>query len=126
MKVALHILEHGPKGVPKDIEVPLPWVTAKDVKTCTGDQYTDGCNVFPPSKVADEATAQIFQPELLPESSLQASQSGQPKSGVNITDLPDLQQYAQPPERRFVTRSYCDSGWKEAMLPEGVKGCAKG
>lgn len=126
MKVALYLLDHGTEGVPKDIEVPLPWVTADDVKTCEEEQYTDGCNVFPPDKVPDEATAQIFQPELLPESSLTAAQTGNPKAGQKIIDLPTLQSYAQPPERRFVTRNYCDDGWKEAELPEGVKGCAQG
>jgi ribose transport system substrate-binding protein len=126
MKVAMYILENGKEGVPKDIEVPLPWVTADLVKVCEGEQYTAGCNVFPPDKVPDEATAQIFQPELLPESSLTAAQSGKPLAGQKIEELPDLKEYAQPPERRFITRGYCDDGWKEATLPEGLKGCAQG
>ena len=112
--------------MPKDIEVPLPYYRAKDIKTCTGNQYSNGCNVFPPSKVPDEATAQIFEPTLLPESSLSASQTGQPTPGQKIVALPDLQQFAQPPDRRFVTRGYCDPGWHPAELPEGVMGCAKG
>lgn len=126
MKVALQLLENGTEGVPKDIEVPLPWVTADDVKVCEGDQYSDGCNVFPPEKVPDEATAQIFQPELLPESSITAAQSGKATPGAEIEPLPDLNTLAQPPERRFVTRKYCDEGWKETTLPQGVQGCAQG
>jgi ribose transport system substrate-binding protein len=126
MKVALYLLDNGTEGVPKDIEVPLPYYTAKDIKTCTGNQYSDGCNVFPASKVPDEATAQIFEPDLLPESSLSASKTGQPTPGQKIVPLPDLNNYAQDPAERFVTRSVCDSGWHEATLPEGVQGCAQG
>lgn len=128
MKVAMLLLTKGKNAAPHDVEIPLDWVTAKNVKVCPGNTYTEGCNVFPRGKVPDEATAEVFQPQMLPESSLSASITGKPTPGMKIQPMPNLFKppYAQDPSRRYVTRSYCDKGWKPATLPEGVKGCAKG
>ncbi|MBN9155540.1 MAG: substrate-binding domain-containing protein [Microbacterium sp.] len=127
MKVALAVLLEGAKGIPLDIEVPYKIVTAENVKVCDKDTYTDGCNVFPPGKVGDEETADIFN-EMLPESSLSASQTGKPAAGMTATPYTAdyLSKYEQDPSRRYVTREACPDGWKKATLPEGVEGCAKG
>lgn len=128
MKVAMLLLTKGKNAAPHDIEIPLDWVTSQTVKVCPGNTYTAGCNVFPRGKVPDEATAEIFQPQMLPESSLSASETGNPTPGMNIKPLPNLfnAPFVQPPSRRYVTRGYCDKGWKPGMLPEGVMGCVKG
>ena len=50
------------------IAYPLPWVTAEDVKICTGVKVENGCNTFPKDKVPDSFFVTVFgPPELLPE-----------------------------------------------------------
>jgi ribose transport system substrate-binding protein len=126
MKVALAVLLEGANGIPKDIEVPYKTVTAQNVKVCPGDTYTEGCNVFPPGKVGDEDTADIFN-VMLPESSLSASQTGNPAAGATATAYTAsyLQKFQQPESRRYVTRNTCPDGWKPGRLPEGVQGCVQ-
>lgn len=127
MKVALAVLLEGADGIPMDIEVPYKIVNGDNVKVCEEDTYTEGCNVFAPGKVEDEETADIFN-EMLPESSLDASHTGNPPSGVEAQPYTAdyLQGYAQDPARRYVTRETCDDGWVKTMLPEGVDGCEEG
>lgn len=126
MKVALAVLLEGADGIPLDIEVPYKIVTAENVKVCEEDTYTDGCNVFPPGTVGDEETADIFN-EMLPESALSSSQTGEPVEGMEATPYTAeyLQGYEQDPSRRYVTREACPEGWSQATLPEGVEGCAE-
>ncbi len=126
MKVAIQILLEGPDSAPDDIEIPMNWVPADRVKECTENTYVQGCNVFPAAKVGDENTAEIFQPELLPEASLSSAQTGDPTPGMTIEPLPDLSTYQQPIPHRFVTRQTCPDGWTQGKLPEGVDGCVEG
>lgn len=127
MKLALKVLKDGDASVPKDVELNLPWVPADQVKQCTGDEFTDGCNVFPANKVPSEFVTEIFNKDLLPEASLTAAQNGQLTSGTTVQPLPsDLGPWTQPPSRRFVTRGVCDSGWSPGALPSGVQGCVQG
>lgn len=126
MKVALAVLLNGPKGIPFNIDVPYEVVTAKNVKVCTGDTYTPGCNVFPAGKVCEECTADIFNP-MLPEASLSASETGNPPAGLVAKPYTAsyLQQFVQPPAMRYVTRGTCPSGWKPGLLPVGIEGCVQ-
>lgn len=126
MKVAIKILLEGSKGVPQDIEVPMNWVPADRVKVCKDNTYTEGCNVFPAGTVGDENTAEIFQPILLPESSLSSAKTGTPTPGMTIQPLPDLSKFEQPISRRFVTRQSCPQGWSPGKIAEGVQGCVQG
>ncbi|HEU4974368.1 MAG TPA: sugar ABC transporter substrate-binding protein [Baekduia sp.] len=127
MKLALKVLKDGDDSVPKNVELHLPWVPADQVKVCSGDAFTNGCNVFPAGKVPDEFVTEIFNQDLLPETSLTAAQSGHLAKGTSLQPLPsDLGEWTQPPSRRYVTRNACDDGWKPGMLPSGVKGCVQG
>ncbi|NKX52817.1 hypothetical protein HER39_20015, partial [Arthrobacter deserti] len=76
MKVGLKILEDGPDWVPHDIEMPLPWVTTETGKACEGSDFADGCNFFP--QADDTFVTEVFQKDLLPESSLDSAKSGTP------------------------------------------------
>ena len=70
------------------IAYPLPWVTAEDVKICTGVKVENGCNTFPKDKVPDSFFVTVFgPPELLPELSLTAVLEGKPTPGATIQKI---------------------------------------
>lgn len=127
MKVGLKILADGADSVPHNIEMPLPWVTTATAKACTGSEFVDDCNFF--ADADDTFVTEIFEKELLPESSLTAARTG---AGVpSVEPLPDLAKFAQPESRRIYTRASCDDGWAEGpvdsgQLPAGLPGCIKG
>lgn len=125
MKVGLQVIG-GDKNVPHNIEFPLPWITNKTAKACPGAEIVDGCNFFP--KEEDTFQVEIFQKDLLPESSLTAAKTGEPVA--KLQPLPDLAAFEQPAARRVYTRGTCDSGWTEGLVtqgqvPAGLKGCVK-
>ncbi|OZC84935.1 hypothetical protein CH254_19735 [Rhodococcus sp. 06-412-2C] len=126
MQVGLRILENGPDSVPHDIEMPLPWVTTDTAKACPGSEFVDGCNFFP--NESDTFVTEIFQRDLLPQSSLTAALTGQPMEGLE--PLGDISQFAQPESRRMYTRKSCDEGWTvgtvtEGQNPPGLTGCVR-
>lgn len=125
MKVGLQVLS-GNKAVPHNIEFPLPWITTQTAKPCPGDAIVGGCNFFP--KEEDTFQVEIFQKDLLPESSLTVAKTG--KGVTAVIPLPDLAAYEQPPSRRIFTRGACDAGWvpgpvTEGQVPAGLPGCVK-
>jgi len=70
------------------IAYPLPWVTADEVKICTGDRIQNGCNVFPRDKVPDTLFVSIMdQVDLLPELSLVSVLEGKPTPGATIQKI---------------------------------------
>ena len=72
----------------KRVAYPLPWVTAEDVKVCTGDRPKDGCNTYPKDKVPDTFFVSIMdRPDLLPELSLTAVLEGKPTPGATIQKI---------------------------------------
>jgi ribose transport system substrate-binding protein len=71
-----------------NIEYPLPWVPADKVKVCPGDEFENGCNVFPKDKVTDSFTTEVFEPVLLPELTMKTALTGSPKPGATIQPLP--------------------------------------
>ena len=71
-----------------NIQYPLPWVPADQVKLCQGDRFENGCNTFPEGKVPDSFVTEVFEPQLLPESSLVMALDGKPTPGMTIQPLP--------------------------------------
>jgi ribose transport system substrate-binding protein len=70
------------------VAYPLPWVTADEVKICTGDRFENGCNAFPRDKVPDSFFVTVLgPPELLPELSLTAALEGKPTPGARIQKI---------------------------------------
>lgn len=87
-KLAMEILTGARKLDPMNIEYPLPWVPAKDVKVCEGDKYENGCNVFPPSKVPTSFVSEVLNSTLLPEVNVESALNGTPVAGATIQPLP--------------------------------------
>ncbi|HWH84745.1 MAG TPA: sugar ABC transporter substrate-binding protein [Burkholderiaceae bacterium] len=89
---AFKILMEGLLGKRKldihNIEYPLPWVPADQVKVCTGEKLENGCNVFPDGKVPESFVTEVFNPVLLPELSLASALKGEPTAGATIQALP--------------------------------------
>lgn len=71
-----------------NIEYPLPWVEANDVKVCDSDRFVNGCNVFPEGKVPPLFIDTALDGQLLPELSLDSVQTGNPTPGATIQTLP--------------------------------------
>ncbi len=71
-----------------NIEYPLPWVPADQVKVCPGDKFEGGCNAFSADKVPDSFNTEIFDPALTPELSLASALDGTPTPGATIQPLP--------------------------------------
>ena len=120
MKLGLKILADGPDSVPKNIEMPLPFVPAADAKECPGNEFVDDCNFF--ADASDSFVTEIFQADLFPESSYTAATTDM--AFDKLTPLPDLAEYEQPAERRILTRGVCDSGWTESTT-DGLASCKK-
>ena len=87
-KLMMEVLTGKRKLEPQNIEYPLPWVPAADVKPCAGQKFENGCNVFPDGVVPSSFVTEIFNPTLLPELSLQSALDGKPTDGVTIQALP--------------------------------------
>jgi ribose transport system substrate-binding protein len=87
-KVMMEILTKQRAQTFRRIAYPLPWVTADDVKVCTGDRFENGCNAFPKDKVPDTLFVSIMdRVELLPELSLTAVLEGKPTPGATIQKI---------------------------------------
>ena len=87
-KVMMEILTKQRTMSFRRIAYPLPWVTADEVKVCTGDRFENGCNTFPADKVPDTFFVTIMgPPELLPELSLTAALDGKPTPGATIQKI---------------------------------------
>ncbi len=87
-KVMMEVLVGTKKLTSRNVEYPLPWVEAKDVKICSGDRFENGCNVFPADKVPPLFLTTALDPKYLPELSLDAVQTGNPTPGATIQPLP--------------------------------------
>lgn len=97
-KLMMEILTGKRELQPMNIEYPLPWVPAADVKVCEGDSYEDGCNVFPADRVPSSFVSEVLNPELLPEVNVESALNGTPVEGASIQPLPaDVPQAANLP-----------------------------
>jgi ribose transport system substrate-binding protein len=82
-----------------NIEYPLPWVPAEEVKVCAGDRFENGCNTFPSDKVQDSFFDEVFSPKLLPELSVVSALEGRPTPGATIQKLLiELEQQGNEPD----------------------------
>lgn len=88
-KLAMEILTGQRELEPMNIEYPLPWVPAADVKVCEGDTYTNDCNVFPPEMVPSSFVSEVLNSELLPEVNVASALNGTPVDGATIRPLPE-------------------------------------
>jgi ribose transport system substrate-binding protein len=88
-KIMMEVLTKKRKLDIHNIEYPLPWVPADKVKVCPGDEFENGCNVFPKDKVTDSFTTEVFEPVLLPELTMKTALTGSPKPGAMIQPLPE-------------------------------------
>lgn len=124
MKIGLEILKKGAGAVPRNIEMPLPWVTTQTAKVCPGTEFVDDCNFF--ADADDSFVTEIFQKSLFPESSYSAATSVAPIA--TLRPLPDLARFQQPDSRRNYTRGDCPAGWAPGnvdtgQVPTGLPGC---
>jgi ribose transport system substrate-binding protein len=87
-KLMMEVLTGKRKLDPMNIEYPLPWVSADQVKICTGQTFENGCNAFPNGVVPNSFVTEVFNPVLLPELSLQSALEGKPTPGATIQPLP--------------------------------------
>jgi ribose transport system substrate-binding protein len=87
-KLMMEILTGKRELKPQNIEYPLPWVPADQVKLCKGQTFEDGCNAFPESVVPNSFVTEVFNPVYLPELSIQSALEGKPTPGATIQPLP--------------------------------------
>ncbi|MFT4148570.1 MAG: sugar ABC transporter substrate-binding protein [Paracoccaceae bacterium] len=87
-KLMMEILTGKRELAPQNIEYPLPWVPADQVKVCAGEKFEDGCNVFPDGVVPSSFVTEVLNPTLLPELSIQSALNGTPVEGATIQPLP--------------------------------------
>jgi ribose transport system substrate-binding protein len=89
-KLMMEVVTGKKKLEQQNIEYPLPWVEAKDVKVCSGDTFVEGCNTFPADKVSPLFIDTALNGDLLPELSLEAVQTGNPSPKATIQELPKV------------------------------------
>ncbi len=89
-KLMMEVLTGKKKLTGNNIEYPLPWVEAKDVKVCEGVSFVAGCNSFPADKVPPLFIDTALNGDLMPELSLEAVQEGKPTPGATIQELPEV------------------------------------
>ena len=89
-KLMMEVVTGKKKLEKQNIEYPLPWVEAKDVKICSGESFVNGCNTFSASKVSPLFIDTALNGDLLPELTLEAVQSGNPSPKATIHELPSV------------------------------------
>ncbi|WP_413732592.1 sugar ABC transporter substrate-binding protein [Sodalis sp. RH20] len=87
-KLMMEVLTGKRQLEPTNIEYPLPWVTADQMKLCQGGVIADGCNVFAANLVPEGFSTEIYHPEFLPEITLDSALKGVPTPGTTIQPLP--------------------------------------
>jgi ribose transport system substrate-binding protein len=87
-KLMMEVVTGKRKLTQQNVEYPLPWVEAKDVKVCSGESFVESCNTFPADKVPPLFIDTALDGTFLPELSLSAVQQGTPTPGATIQVLP--------------------------------------
>src|SRR4051812_48758083 len=88
-KLMMEVVTGKKKLTGHNIEYPLPWVEAKDVKICSGEKSEGGCNTFPEGKVPPLFIDTALDGVHLPELNLEGVQEGKPAAGATIQPLPE-------------------------------------
>ncbi len=89
-KLMMEVVTGKTKLEQQNVEFPLPWVEPQDVKVCPGEDFVDGCNTFPADKVSPLFLDTALDGKMLPELSIDAVQTGNPKAGATIQPLPPV------------------------------------
>ncbi len=113
-KLMMEVLTGKRQLPPTNIEYPLPWVTANQVKLCVDGKITAGCNVFPASMVPEGFSAEIYNPVYLPEVSLDSALKGIPTPGTTIQPLPAA--IVKAPDEPGINCEHCQAGADEYKL----------
>jgi len=87
-KLMMELLTGQVKSLPHNIEYPLPYVTAANVKTNTATNWDSGGNCFPSSLVPDSFVTEVYNPELVPELDLNSALKGTPVKGKTVQPIP--------------------------------------
>ncbi|NKL67319.1 sugar ABC transporter substrate-binding protein [Rhizobium leguminosarum] len=87
-KLMMEVLTKKRDLKPMNIEYPLPWVLAENIKVCEGDRFENGCNAFPESKVPSSFVTEVLDPVMLPELSMKSAIDGTAVDGATIQPLP--------------------------------------
>ena len=87
-KLMMELLTGKVKSLPHNIEYPLPFVTATQVKVNTAANWDSGGNCFPSNLVPDSFVTEVFQPDLVPELDLNSALKGTPVKGKTIQPIP--------------------------------------
>jgi ribose transport system substrate-binding protein len=105
-KLMMEILTGKRKLDPVNIQYPLPWVPAADVKLCAGQTFADGCNTFPEGVVPSSFVTQVFDPVLLPELTLKSALEGAATAGATIQALPE--EVVKAPNEPGINCQHCE------------------
>ena len=92
----------------RNLEYPLPWVTASEVVLCKGEAFENGCNAFPTTKVPGSFVTEVFNPKLLPELSLSSANDAKPTAGAVIQALP-ADAYVPAPNLPGINCNNCEA-----------------
>ncbi|MBV9998058.1 MAG: ABC transporter substrate-binding protein [Verrucomicrobia bacterium] len=87
-KLMMEMLTGKRKLQTHNIQYPLPWVTADEVRTIKGDRLENGSNAFAEGTVPSSFVTESFSQAFLPEISLVSALEGKPTPGATIQPLP--------------------------------------
>ncbi|TKI05241.1 sugar ABC transporter substrate-binding protein [Martelella alba] len=113
-KLMMEVLTGKRKLPPTNIEYPLPWVKADQVKMCQDGKITANCNVFPADSVPEGFSTEIYNPVYLPEVSLNSALKGIPTPGTTIQPLPA--QIVRAPDEPGINCDHCQAPPDEYKL----------
>jgi ribose transport system substrate-binding protein len=88
-KLMMEMLTGKRKLETHNIEYPLPWVPADQVRITKEDRLGNGSNAFAEGIVPTSFATEVFNPEFLPEISLASALNGKATPGATIQPLPE-------------------------------------
>lgn len=87
-KLLMELLTGQIDKLPHNIESPLPFVTAANVKINTEPNWNSGGNCFTSDLVPDSFVTEVYDPNLVPELDLYSALNGTPVAGQTIQPIP--------------------------------------
>lgn len=88
-KLMMELLTEQIDSLPHNIESPLPFVTADQVKINTEPNWNQGGHCFTSDLVPNSFVTEVFDPVLTPEVDLYSALNGTPVSGATIQKIPN-------------------------------------